>query len=200
MITKQQQRYIKENAFKKSNRKIARELKISEKTIRNYKKKIFGYSVNKYKDFDRIKKSMKPIELEREEWAYISGLIDGEGTITIFRRKGKKYEELTPIFSLSSIDKEIIYWLKEKLKCGTISLSKNKRENQRDTYIIRKSGFGILPILNGISPYTIIKKKNTILIKKFIKIRLNQKWKETYSKELFNIHSKIQKINKRGIK
>jgi hypothetical protein len=89
-------------------------------------------------------------------------------------------------------------WLKSKLKIKNITLTRERRGNWRNCYILRINGFGCLPILNAIMPYLLIKKKNAILLKEYIESRLDQKWRESYTHRHHKIFLTIKKLNKKG--
>ena len=206
MIKENQREYIKQFAFKKTNDEIARELNINEKTVRNWKKKIYGYVVKNYSDFYRIKNEILPIELDREKWVYLAGFIDGEGCLFLDKnssRTNNKYMLMTPKISISNTNEEVINFCKESFKSGGIYKTNSNphiHSNNKQIFLYVKQGFGILPILVGILPFLRVKRERAILLIEYIKIRLKQNWREPYTKRHYEIYDEIKKLNKRGIK
>lgn len=201
MITKEAQGYIQENSGKITNKSIAGAIGCNEKTVRNWKKKMFNYRVISHSDFARVKKETQPIaNLNDCEWAYLAGLIDGEGSIYIYKgTRKKRWINIDPMLNITNTNQEIMNWLSKKLPYGNIAYRNRKQENCKICYSFAKCGFGILPVLNGILPYLVIKKKQAELVKKFIEIRLDQKWQEPYSEELFTIYNEVKKLNQKGV-
>ncbi len=199
--TKEQLREIKKMAFNYTNKEIAEKMNLNEKTIRNYKKKMFNYEIKTYGDFNRIKNEMKPILLSKDKLLYLCGFIDGEGSLFISKtnHKNGKYISITPVLSITNTDKNIITIISKWLKgVGIITIKKDKREKNKICYNYLKTGFGILPLLNIIIPHLIVRKQQAIMLKKFIELRLKDKWLTSYSKREISLYETIKKLNKRG--
>ncbi len=58
------------------------------------------------------------ISLKTEEKAYIAGIIDGEGTITLAKKH--KNEMPSPEVSIANNNLELLNWIKAKVGCGRI--------------------------------------------------------------------------------
>ncbi len=72
---------------------------------------------------------------------YIIGLIDGEGSFTVYINNGKKLKinrrvRTEPKFyiKLTAEDRTILYQLKDYFGCGHIYLQKDRRQNHKDCY------------------------------------------------------------------
>jgi len=202
VLEKEKIEFIKKNWKKFTNKELAKILNCHEKTVRNWKKRLLKYEVKKYKDFLRIKKEInQKLNLTEKELSYIAGFIDGEGSFCIAKcNHSTKWVSLTPLLSISNSNKEILLWIQKKIGKGTIVKDVRKGKNYKTRWQYSKQGFGLLPFLLKIIPYLRIKKKHAILLKKFITIRLNQKFKEPYSDKLWEIYEELKKLNKRGIK
>jgi hypothetical protein len=108
------------------------------------------------------------------EWAYLAGILDGEGTISIFTSrnstKGRKYPCYCPRVSISNCDERIMIWL-EKTIGGRARPVKRKRETNsrkwRQSYIWELSRKQAVPILKNILPYLIIKRAQAALFLRF---------------------------------
>ncbi|MDD3711124.1 MAG: LAGLIDADG family homing endonuclease [Patescibacteria group bacterium] len=72
---------------------------------------------------------------------YIIGLVDGEGSFTVYINDGKNLDKkrrvrIEPKFYLKLIeeDKRILYQLKKYFCCGNVYLQKDKRPNHKTCY------------------------------------------------------------------
>ena len=73
---------------------------------------------------------------------YIIGLIDGEGSFTVYIRNPKEKKEVKrrvkaePKFYVKLVekDKEILYKLKKFFSCGNVYFQKDRRKNHQDCY------------------------------------------------------------------
>ena len=138
--------------------------------------------------------------------AYLAGLIDGEGSITItvrvFKKKQYSWAGLAPTLRITNTDYHLLSVAKEYIReiIGTdrkIKRNGNKREN-------RKQGFRILvnkrsdleKLLKELLPYLILKKENArILLDYFDSHRYYEKTKMSDIEFL----KRIQKLHDRGI-
>ena len=66
---------------------------------------------------------------------YIAGLIDGEGSFTVYLRKGR-YKKVECHFYVKLVKDELplLRKLQRSLKCGRIYLQKDTRKNHSDCY------------------------------------------------------------------
>lgn len=73
---------------------------------------------------------------------YILGLVDGEGSFTVYirnpdgKKKIKRRVRAEPRFylRLQETDKEILYRLKKSFGCGNVYFQKDSRKNHKDCY------------------------------------------------------------------
>ena len=102
--------------------------------------------------------------LETEK-AYIAGIIDGEGSIML--QKFHSNEFPAPCVSIASTSLELLKWIKETIKKGTIITKKNYNpEVHKDcySYVLRRND--AIYLIKEIYPYLIIdaKRKRAELI------------------------------------
>lgn len=100
------------------------------------------------------------------ERAYLAGLIDGEGTISILKTvNGKGCENFIASVEVSNTDIRMIRWMKEKFG-GNVILSNKKRSREgkwRPLYRIVYRGHNVEKILNLVVPYLQLKSRNAEL-------------------------------------
>ena len=106
-------------------------------------------------------------KLLETEKAYIAGLFDGEGCVSIIKddRTGQgnhKSPSYSLILIISNNNKEVLEWLNKKTGIGNLA----KRKNQR-LYDWKLSRKGTEIFLNKIYPYLIIKREQAELAIEF---------------------------------
>ncbi|WP_127761993.1 LAGLIDADG family homing endonuclease [Peribacillus asahii] len=96
--------------------------------------------------------------MEKWEAAYIAGIIDGEGSITLTRMH--EGEHRRPCITVASTDKELLIYL-QSLTGGTINNKKNyKPDRHKDSFTLTiKKKENVMFILKHISPYLRVDKK-----------------------------------------
>jgi hypothetical protein len=96
--------------------------------------------------------------LESWEAAYIAGIFDGEGSITLTKLHGNEHRR--PCITIASTDKELLIYV-QTLIGGSITNKKNyKPELHKDSYTLSlKKKETVLSVLKQISPYLRINKK-----------------------------------------
>ncbi|WP_066065649.1 LAGLIDADG family homing endonuclease [Neobacillus soli] len=98
------------------------------------------------------------------EAAYIAGIIDGEGSITLTRMHEKEHRR--PSITIASTDKELLIYLQTITK-GTINNKKNYNpQRHKDSYTLNiKNKETVLFILKYVTPYLRVdKKRNRALL------------------------------------
>lgn len=97
-----------------------------------------------------------------EEKAYIAGIIDGEGTVTLTR--DHKGELPAPKVSIANNDLALLKWIKEKAGAGVI-IARSKRQPQHgEQYVLDYSNNSALALLAEIECYLRIKKPHAQLL------------------------------------
>ncbi len=145
---------------------------------------------------------------KKEELAYLAGLIDGEGTISIgycyrnHKSGRKRYHKA--IMSISNTDYRLIEWIKN-LFGGYVGVKKYEGKTYKTIYRWSIDGTNIDNILKSVSPYLIIKREQAFLVLELRKTLIlgNNQYGSRITDELTekreNFREKILKLNKRGI-
>ena len=90
--------------------------------------------------------------------AYIAGIIDGEGSISLIKFHHNQHP--SPLISISSSDLELLEWICIKTGYGRITKKKNyKPAVHKDSYTLNIRYNQALELLKYISPYLVIKRK-----------------------------------------
>lgn len=100
--------------------------------------------------------------MNSEEKAYIAGIVDGEGTVTLTRHH--KNETSAPVVSVSNCKLELLEWIRSKIKAGNIIRKKKRKRNHSDAFELKIRNDSALVLLAGIKDYLILKRKQADLI------------------------------------
>ncbi len=124
--------------------------------------------------------------MESWEVAYIAGIIDGEGSITL--TKIHENEHRRPCITIASTDKELLIYVQTVIG-GSITNKKNyKPELHKESYTLNiKKKETVLSVLKQISPYLRINKKRNRaiwIVENYEKVTLrNGKYNEELYKQ-----------------
>ena len=89
--------------------------------------------------------------LSTSESAYIAGLIDGEGTITLTQEH--KNERRRLVVSISSTERSLLDFVQAKSGVGTISNKRSYSEHHTPSYVYKVTNRQALELLRQIEPY-----------------------------------------------
>ncbi|PAE25617.1 MULTISPECIES: LAGLIDADG family homing endonuclease [Bacillaceae] len=96
--------------------------------------------------------------MESFEAAYIAGIIDGEGTITLTRMHAREHRR--PCITIASTDKELLVYI-QTLTGGTIINKKNYKPGiHKNSFSLNiKQKEKVMSVLKQVSPYLRVDKK-----------------------------------------
>ena len=144
------------------------------------------------------------VELTEFELGYICGFIDGEGTITIFKR-GKRSGTFRPTIHIANTNLEVLEWIRRILNLGYIYGAVKKVGKRQKTvwclYIMAQAE--IYALLKRVTPHLILKKRQAELVKQFLEIRMQSRQSmhrlnPPFSEREFEIQEEIKNLNQRG--
>src|SRR5690606_9521375 len=118
--------------------------------------------------------SMTPCEI-----SYLAGIIDGEGTLSF--KVNKKHKKIVPILQVTSTDQILIDWLQEKLSTTSQGISSRSLPQRKISFEFWLKGLKLITLLEALQPYLLIKKEQCGILIGFIKSRLNQNYRASYS-------------------
>lgn len=142
------------------------------------------------------------IDINPLETAYIAGLFDGEGSVSIIKNIGLP-DRVTPYYhlvvSLGMYSKEPIYYLKESFKKGSVNTFYDKK-NQKMRYTFTAASNDASHVLSHLIPFLKVKKLVALLGIQFQeKMRGNSRG-FCLSKEMINeremIRKKVMELNR----
>jgi len=99
--------------------------------------------------------------LKEAEKAYLAGIIDGEGTVTLARNR--KNETPSPSVTVANNNLELLEWIKG-LVGGTIISKKKHKAHHSDSYAWAMRSDKAIQLLKDVRQYLIVKKPQADLI------------------------------------
>jgi hypothetical protein len=93
----------------------------------------------------------KPNNLSPIDAAYLAGLIDGEGTVTLTRVHRNRQRGL--VVAISNTERDILDYVREVVGCGTISNKRRSQGNHTPSFVYHLSDRRALSLLEQISPF-----------------------------------------------
>ena len=101
--------------------------------------------------------------MKETEKAYLAGLIDGEGCITL--TVSKKGQLPQPQLSISNKNLEVLRWVRQQTGYGSLITKKPYKANHSITYAWQINCVGrVTQVLSSVCKYLIIKKRHAKLI------------------------------------
>jgi len=139
---------------------------------------------------------------------YIAGFVDGEGYFGIIKKTSKVCTQgyyYTPVLKIAQVCKndEVLKAIKEFIGYGNLEFRKSSKYNVADSSALEFRGMKrVIPIIDKLLPYLIVKKKQAELLKEFSKIKIGR---SGYSHDIetdrkrTEIYHKVKFLNKRGL-
>ena len=147
-------------------------------------------------------------ELTDNELAYIAGFVDGEGCISITKRKDKEYKNGCSFYvnlRIVNTDLEILEWIQDILNVGGCIIKRKRIGNNKQCYELK---YGCLQACKGVRlllPYIKVKKRQAKILLEFQKLKddnhqigRNGVPRERWMKQI-KLCEEIQSLNKRGV-
>lgn len=137
------------------------------------------------------------------EIGYLSGMIDGEGSIYIQYRMEGSCKNFFPRIQIVNTNQDVIDWIKNKFGGNIVYRNRNKVnpkwKDSYEWYTTRESLDKLIPLL---IPHLIIKKQHAIIIQEFRKTFTGKAGGRRVSPEFQAIreecYQKLKQLNHRG--
>lgn len=102
------------------------------------------------------------------QWAYLAGLIDGEGNVGVYRHENKKY--WSSLYSakiiITSTSEEVIAWLLNNIG-GSFWARSRKNSKWKHCYCWYPNMSDMLTVCHGVLPYAVIKREQIKLLMQY---------------------------------
>jgi len=145
-----------------------------------------------------------PVDIQPTELAYLAGILDGEGVISIHAhtkrhqskgRKGEPYKILQPAVQVYNCNTTLIRWLTERIG---FSANGRDRRKARTSYQVVVTGYSTHSILLPLLDYLIAKKPQALLVLEYTEIRAarsDREYNPTYGRREVEIWQTLQELN-----
>lgn len=143
------------------------------------------------KSFDQIV-SVKPVTLSEPVLAYLAGLIDGEGTVSIRKFSGK----WKPHIRIANTSRVLLDWL-ETTVAGPGIFTEHRRigPSRLPYYMFHIPGIGYVEHYERLLPYMVIKREQMSSIAEFSRIRLGQDRMAPLNERQLWLVSRVRELN-----
>jgi hypothetical protein len=136
----------------------------------------------------------KDTVLRKVDCIYLSGILDGEGCITVGAGKRETCINYNPIVVVQNTSKELIEWL-QKTFGGQVYLSKKETKKTRAAWtwrITKKKRIELL--LLAVLPYILVKREQANLLLAFVRLE-----RTAPTSQRVRIYEELRRLNSRGI-
>lgn len=144
------------------------------------------------------------------EWAYIAGIIDGEGCLGVYHRssRNKGTRQVIPSTSyrpriqVVNTNLNLVLWIRDRLK-GDIATYASHDSRRKTKYVWRNGAArSILSICEHCLPYLVIKRKQAELVLRFPVDAVCNQWTVEETRrikiEKHNLYEETLRLNRRG--
>jgi hypothetical protein len=131
-----------------------------------------------------------------EEKAYIAGIIDGEGTVTLTRDHLREFP--APKVSVANNDLKLLEWVKDKAGTGVIIKRSKRHPHHGNQYVLDISNDRALRLLSEIKEYLIIKKPHAeLLVQRYKAVTpRNGRYSKDIMSEKMKLVAEIRALNR----
>ena len=153
--------------------------------------------------FTRAAKRFKHLNIDPITSASIAGIVDGEGTISMYKTSQGKSVRYVPFMSICNTSIPLIEYMKVRLNmrmCGHDKRGDAGHYGKRKIYLIQTNNILQLKvILIAILPYLIVKRKAAELVMSFIDERASKKYGAPHGVVEASIYEKIRGLKKGAV-
>lgn len=135
--------------------------------------------------------------MEKIEKAYLAGLVDGEGTVTLSRKHSN--ETPSPEVSIANNSLQLLGWVKNVVGTGKITSKRKNKPHHAQSYTWSIRDNKVISFLDEIKNYLIVKKQQAKLITKKYKACTprNGKYTPEMLERKLQLVAQIRKLNQR---
>lgn len=131
-------------------------------------------------------------------WAYIAGIVDGEGCIRLHKRTKRKYVSYVPELTISNTSKALIEYLAETMGgCYHPRKRNNPKHSPTWDWQAPTNFVAIADILSNILPYLIVKHTQCLKLLEYCNSRISNYHKPITDEE-HDMYTIMRPLNSRG--
>jgi len=128
-------------------------------------------------------------DITESKWAYLAGILDGEGTIHLNLRSDRGTNSFRWRVNITNTNLELLNWVSERFG-GNIYRAKgnDSNPNHRMSYHLNWDAVEcVLEVLNGVLPFLIVKKKLAETLVNFLTLPRDEIELRQVALEVFNL-------------
>lgn len=125
--------------------------------------------------------------------AYLAGIIDGEGSVILYKRR----EVVAVMLTVSNTAKQLLDWIADKTGVGAVCSQYKETEKRKATWFWRCNADAAESVLQQIRPYLVLKSAQADLALATQKQLRDPGLKATHSWQMEYL-DKMRALNKRG--
>jgi len=144
-----------------------------------------------------------PIDLSKEQTAYLAGLIDGEGYVGLAkskrsqgRFKGNHYMFPRLVITLTN---PVMHEIREEFGFGRVQFVKRRKENNKDRYDWHISSNQARMLLPLVLPFMRVKQKQAKLLLQYLDLATKKDRTQFYRDSVDLVYCELRRLNRRGI-
>jgi hypothetical protein len=132
-------------------------------------------------------------KLPELELAYLAGIVDGEGTITVARRFNKKLNKTyyQPLLTVCNTSTLLRNWLHQRGFSSILSTS----TGGKPCWKMSLGGPGVSRACQVMLPYLVIKEQQAVLVMDFVKRRSEQAFRTKPTPQMLLIYQDLRRLN-----
>jgi len=136
------------------------------------------------------------------EAAYLAGIVDGEGSISMTRTKDRGHSRYwRVVLSVASCDRELIEWLAAKWRGATL-FDMDRGDGRRLQHRWTVVGHAMRQVLHDVMPYLIIKRARAEWAAEVMQIQLQRggrAYTDVENKRLYELRARFDEDRKRSL-
>lgn len=196
--TESESHYLQEQILHKTYTEIAADLDRTVVSVR-HKAQRMGLR-NKYHRRIRLMEDWVP-EMNDIQIGYLAGIMDGEGTISIFRPRynSKRGWQLRPLAMISGTDPILAEYLRTALGAA-IKTRGRAMKNSRPTWQLAWHGFKCYAIVKLLEPHLLVKREQAQIVLEFLESRASRTtYNQDYTEHEISLYERIRGLNRLGL-
>jgi hypothetical protein len=165
---------------------------VAERMGRSYSSVLWAkHTLGLRKTFGQIV-TEKPVDLSEPTLAYIAGLIDGEGTVSIRKFSGK----WKPHIRIANTSESLMAWLSSTVVGPGIFIEHRRIHDGRlPFFMFHIPGIGWVALYERLLPYMVIKREQMAALVEFSRLRLGQDRMAPLNERQLWLVSRVRELN-----
>ena len=127
--------------------------------------------------------------------AYLAGIVDGEGTVTVARKfnshAGKTYYQ--PVINICNTSEALAQWVRTRGFKTSTSISSRRVPYWK----MSVGGYWVGDVLGLLKPWLVVKQPQATFVQEFCTLRLSQRHRDSPTARMLQIYKELRRLNLR---